>query len=186
MKDAADWQFGVWCGVMFGVLFGVGLRYPMGESWTAALVSGGLTAPLFGLSMARVRRQQRRQTGRFRAMKLTAEQERAAQRATWRGPVPDDPAVRAAAAELTRIQLGRLGSRWFRGLAAFMFVVEMVSLVLNILDGDRWSGTALTAAGAVLFGSFLLWPRQLHKRLKALSNAAPETDQPRGPTTATD
>ncbi|WP_344173829.1 hypothetical protein [Kribbella lupini] len=119
-------------------------------------------------------------------MNLTAGQERAAQRATWRGTVPDDPAVRALAAELTRVQLERVRSRWFRVLAAGLLVVEVTSLVLHVLDGDRWTQTVLPAAGAVLFGSFLLWPRRLHQRLEALSGAVPETDPPRGSSTASD
>jgi hypothetical protein len=191
LKDAPAWQFGVCCGVLFGVLFGLGLRYLMDETWTAALVSAALGAPFFGLSMALVRRRERQLMGGFRAMNLTARQQRAAQRASWRGPVPDDPAVRAAAAEFARVQLRRLGARWFRVLAAGLFVVEMLSLVLNVLDGDvldgdRWTRIVVPAAGAVLFGSFLLWPRRLHQRLKALSSDVPETDLPRGSSGASD
>ncbi len=176
LKEAAAWQVGVCCGGLFGVLFGLGLRYPMGKTWTVALLSAALGAPVFGVSMALMARRERQLMAPFREMNLTARQQRAAQRAMLRGPVPDDPAVRLAAAELTRVQLGRLGARWFRVLATGLLVLEVASLVLQVLGGERWTSMVLPAAGAVLFGSGLLWPRLLRRRLEVLSGAVPEVD----------
>jgi hypothetical protein len=170
LKDAPAWQFGVCCGVLFGVLFGLGLRYLMGETWTAALVSAAVVGPPFGLSMALNRRRERQLMKRFHSIDLTAKQQRAAQRAMWRGPVPDDPAVREAAAELARVQVRRLEAWWFRLLAGLIILVEATSLVLDIAAGDWSPRLVLTAAGLLLFGFGLIGPRLLRKRVNALSD----------------
>ncbi|MEV6282726.1 hypothetical protein [Kribbella sp. NPDC051770] len=69
------------------------------------------------------------------------------------------------------MQLGRVDTRWFRLAAVLLLVVELLSTVLHIIDGDSWPRTLLTACGAVLFGSFLVYPRRLRRRLEALSDS---------------
>jgi hypothetical protein len=176
LRDATDWQYGLCMGLLFGVLFGVGLRYPMGESWTVALVSAGLAGPPFGLAMALVRRRERRSMERFRSIDLTPKQQRLAQRAAWRGPVPSDPAVREAAAELARVQVRRLVAWWFRLLAGLMFLVEVAALVLDVVAGDWSPGMVLKVAGALLFGFGLIGPRLLRKRLGVLEDVGTPRD----------
>jgi hypothetical protein len=111
LRDVADWQVAVVSGVLFGVLFAMGLRFVLAESWTAALVADAFTGPAFGLSMAVIRRRERRFLERFDDLNLTPQQKRAAQKATWRGPVPADPMIRAAAVQFAQVELTRLDAR---------------------------------------------------------------------------
>jgi hypothetical protein len=166
-------------GVMFGVLFAVGLRYLAAETWTAALVSGAIAGPAFGLAMAFIRRQEQRLSERLDDTNLTAAQKRAARKATWGGPTPADPAVRAVARGYAEIELHRLGARWLRALTFGMLALELAASVLNVLARKPWPHTLLTLGGALLFGWSLLRPRHLRKRIKALSANAPQLNASR-------
>ncbi|MEV6282731.1 DUF6404 family protein [Kribbella sp. NPDC051770] len=169
LRDAPAWQVAIVSGILFGVLFGLGLRILGRETWTAALVAAAFTGPAFGSCMAAIHRRERRLFKEADFTNLTKEQLRAAQKAAWRGPVPSDPMIRTAATQLARVQLLRVGSRWLQVMAALLLVVDLLSTVLSIIDGDSWRQTLGSACGAVLFGSFLVYPRTLRRRISVLS-----------------
>lgn len=103
------WLTGILSGLLYGVLFALATRYLASEDRTTAVIAGAVTGPPFGILMTIV---QRRTDRLFSSVPgdLTREQRRAATRASRRGPVPTDPAVRAAA-------LDSLTSSW-RGTRA--------------------------------------------------------------------
>jgi hypothetical protein len=101
---------------------------------------------------------------------LTREQRRTAFRASRRGPIPTDPAIRAAALAAARQQLDRYRSRLFRVFLVVMPVFLVLSAVLTLLDDDREKWRAiLPLAGAVLLTWAAFEPRRLRRRINLLS-----------------
>lgn len=158
-------------GVPFGVLMGLFGAYRHGHDAVDGLVTGIFSGVLFGLAMswltARQQAARDRRTAPFTAG-LTAQGRTLAMRASHRGPVPDDPAIRAAAAALARDQLEQTTSQRGRnlaGLAAFT-VLELV----QALTSSPWFWLAvLLFAG--FFVALLRQPRALHRRLSRLNAA---------------
>ncbi len=99
---------------------------------------------------------------------LTAERRTLAVRASRRGPVPDDPAIRAAAAGVTEDQLEQSISQRSKNLAIFA-VIGLLELVMALTSSPwYWVATLMFAA---LFVAQLKEPRTLRRRLALLSAA---------------
>jgi hypothetical protein len=165
------WLTGILAGLLYGVLFALAAHYLVSEDWTAAVIAGAVTGPLFGLVMAIV---QRRTDRLFSSLPgdLTRKQRQAATRASRRGPVPADPAIRAAALDLAHRQLERYQTRWMRVALVAVPIFLVLSAVASRLDDDHqwWSGL-VQLAGAALFGFMAFEPRRLRRRVAALSVA---------------
>ena len=157
-------------GVPFGVaaaLLAVHRGHPSGiENW---LINGVFSGVLFGLLMGwATRRQQAAREQRTAAFTagLTAQDRTLAVRASRRGPIPDDPATRAAAAALTEDQLERTTSQrnWnLAGLGVFV-VLELVQALTS--SPWFWLAVLLFAAAIVVQ---LRAPRTLRRRLAQLT-----------------
>ena len=90
-------------------------------------------------------------------------------RASRRGPVPDDPATRAAAAGFTRDQLEQLMSQRSKNLTV-IGVLGLLELVLAVTSSPWW--WLLVLVWAWLFVAQLRQPQNLRRRLAQLNAAA--------------
>ncbi|WP_328328727.1 hypothetical protein OHA70_04265 [Kribbella sp. NBC_00382] len=170
------WLTGILSSLLYGVLFALGTHYLMHLSWTAALVAGAVSGPPFGVLMAIM---QRRTDRLFSSLPgdLSRQQGRAAARASRRGSVPTDPAVRAAALDFARRQLERYQSRWMRLLLIVVPILFVLIAVSTLLDDDRpWWRAVPQLLGAATFGFIAFEPRRLRRRVAVLS-AADNTDR---------
>ncbi|MGW6278386.1 hypothetical protein [Kribbella sp. NPDC055071] len=162
------WLTGVLSGLLYGVLFALAARYLIAHTWTSALIAGAATGVPFGVAMVIMRRR----ADRFLAAlpgDLTREQRRAALRSSRGGPVPDDPAVRAAALDSAVRQLERYKARWFRALLIVVPALLLLSAVLILLDRDHaWWTASPQLAGVAVLVLLALEPRRLRRRIAVL------------------
>jgi membrane associated rhomboid family serine protease len=176
-QSLPNWAVGTLSGILYGVLFALVTHYLMDLRWTGALVAGGIGAPFFGVAMGFLSRQMKRMMApTVGGDELTRKQRQIAFRAAQRGPIPEDPAVRAAAAEYARRHLDQAERRWTRFVIAFGAFFLLVSCVVGLFDDDRpWWRALLPLCGAALFSYLLFQPRRLRRRIAALTAEQPET-----------
>lgn len=92
---------------------------------------------------------------------------RQALRAAWKGPVPADPEVRAAAIEVAQEQLRQM--RRTRLILVVAVTVGLVATIASAITGSPWR-MLYTLPYVVLFAAaFVLTPRRLRHRLALLS-----------------
>lgn len=135
-----------------------------GDGWPAVLIGGAISGLIFGALMGtfahRMYHRQREAVGA-----VPADVERAASRASWRGPVPEDPEVRAVALRLIHHQLAEARRRrTFHLVVSTMFVALYV--VVAVTRSPWW--WLAVAVFAVLLAMTLLVPRRLHRRAEML------------------
>ncbi|WBQ04476.1 hypothetical protein [Kribbella sp. CA-293567] len=174
---APRWVLGVLTGLPFGLIMAIYFKIVSPASWTVTLISGAMAAVFFGTGMAYSLNKSRKLM-RDAAADLTTDQLAAAQRAAGRGPIPADPAIRAAARGIATQQLGyslRYRKLWIVA-AAFL----ALSLVVSFIDdGAEWRNAG-TVAGLLAAGFQLYWPRRLRERIRRLSSD--EDEQAEGAT----
>ena len=153
-------------GVFFGAFMAI-FSLLRGVPWPVAVTGGAIGGVFFGAVMGPlVQRQYRRQ--RVVVAQLTAGTERAAGRAVWRGPVPEDPEVREAAARLADFQLAELRRRWpFTIVAAVAFVA--LATWLAVVRSPWWWFSVAVFLGLLVFT--VLAPRRLQRRAERLRHA---------------
>ena len=151
--------FGVFFG-FFGWLFGL-------MDWPEPLIAGASTGVLFGGSMVVMRERQQRQL-HTAAGDLPADQVDAAGRAANRGPVPDDPTIRQAAARIAQSRLDSMVR--MRVLVIIAIVLLTGSTVLNALDGEV-SSAVITALGVLAMANLLYEVKRLRRRVARLTTA---------------
>jgi hypothetical protein len=166
------WLTGILTGLLYGVLFALAMHYLAAEDWNAAVIAGAVTGPPFGIVVTILQRRTNRLMSTLPS-DLTKKQRQTAARASRRGPVPTDPAVRAAALNFAHQQLERYGARWMRVALVVAPLFLVLSAVAALLDDDRqwWSGI-LQLAGAAMFGFMAFEPRRLRRRVAVLSAPA--------------
>ncbi len=167
------WVQAMLSGVVFGVVMGLfAAEQSHGFGVAAGLVAGSIGGVLFGLVVAWVIRRQLvardRRTAAVTAG-LTAERRIQALRASRRGPVPGDPAIRAAAAGLTHDDLEQSISHRSKNLTSFS-IIGLLDLVLA-LTSSRWYWPAVLMFAAVIVAQ-LRQPQALRRRLALLNPAA--------------
>ncbi len=153
-------------GVPFGVFMGVFTtdRGHVASGWVSSIVAG----VLFGLVMGSAHRRQQLAREQ-RTAGLTTQNRTLAVRASRCGPIPGDPATRAAAAALTRDLLEQITSQRGKNLAVFGAFI-LLALVQALTSSPWfWLGVLVFAAAVVVQ---LREPRKLHRRLAQLHNAA--------------
>ncbi|ONI75407.1 hypothetical protein BWI15_05995 [Kribbella sp. ALI-6-A] len=178
-QDVPSWVAGTAAGVMYAVLFALGTHYLGDVGWTAALIMGGVGAPFFGIAMGFLSRQMKQlMAPTAGGDELTRKQREIAFRATQRGPIPQDPAVRAAAAEYAQRHLDQAEKRWSRIVIAFGAFFMLLSFVVGVFDDDRpWWRALLPLCGAAVFSYLLFFrPRRLRRRITALTAEQPENE----------
>ena len=157
----------VWAGIhaiFFGSAMTAWHHVAHGESLGRSLLSGAVSGLLFGAFMgpftARTHARIRAATG-----PLPDSTRREASRATWRGPVPQDPQTRAAALRLAEHQRDELVRHRVANLAVFAFFLAL-GLLLAITRSPWWLLTS--GLWAFLLATTHWWPRRLERRLALL------------------
>lgn len=167
------WVQALLFGVVFDVVIGVFAAHRHhGSGVAAGLVTGVIGGVLFGLAMGWVTRRQLVARDRRTAAAtagLTAERRTQAVRASRRGPIPDDPAIRAAAAGLTRDDLEQSLSYRSKNLTIFS-IIAVLELVLA-LTSSRWYWLAALVFAALIVAQ-LRQPQALRRRLTLLNPTA--------------
>jgi len=136
LLHAPAWVLGLVNGVVFGTVWTVGGRLLEGENWSAAIVRGVLAGLVFGAIMGRV--QHRQQQGvRDVAERSPEGLSRRVRRAAFRGPVPQEPGVRAAAHGLALAILAQY-DRQQRWASPFFVLVALLSVLLAVTDSPWW------------------------------------------------
>jgi len=159
-------------GVPFGVVMGLFAAHRHGSDAADGLINGAVSGVLFGVFMAwATRRQQvaREQRTAVFTGGLTPERRAMAVRASRRGPVPDDAAIRTAAVGLARDQLEQSISQRSKNLTIFG-VIGLLELVMA-LTSSRWYWLAVLMFAAVSVAQ-LRQPQALRRRLALLNPAA--------------
>ncbi|MFQ1002207.1 hypothetical protein [Modestobacter sp. SSW1-42] len=168
LLTAPRWVHRVVSGVLFGGLMTVFHGVQDGNSWTAAVLAGLVAGTFFGLVMGSWSYRTARGT-QAAIGELSPRERRAAARASWRGDVPGDPAVRGAAVRMIDHQLAL-----YLPLRAFTVVVGVLLLagyvVAALVSSPWWALAAVCWAGMVALS--LLAPRRLRRR-RALLTGAP-------------
>jgi hypothetical protein len=177
-RNLPSWAVGTLLGILYGVVCALGTRYLFDLRWTGALIVGGIGAPLFGVAMGFLNRQMRQlMAPTAGGDELTRKQRGMALRAAQRGPIPEDPAVRAAAAEYARRHLHQAEKRWNRIMIAFGAFFLLASFVVGVFDDDRpWWRSLLPLCGAAVFSYLLFQPRRLRRRITALTAEQPQDE----------
>lgn len=160
-------------GMPFGVITGLFAAHQgHGGGVADGVIIGIVGGVVFGLAMGWVARRQQasreQRTAHFTAG-LTVEGRALAVRASRRGPVPDDPVTRAAAAGLTRDQLEQSISQRSKNFAIFG-AIGLLELVLA-LTLSPWSWLAVLIFAALIVVQ-LQQPQILRRRLAQLNTPA--------------
>lgn len=158
-------------GVPFGVLMGLFAAHRHGSDVVDGLITGIFSGVLFGLFMSwATRRQEVAREHRTAAFTggLTPEHRGSAVQASRRGPVPGDPAIRAAAAALARDQLGQSINQRSKNLTIFG-VIGLLELVMALTSSSWYWLAALLFAALIV--AQLRQPQALRRRLALLNPA---------------
>jgi hypothetical protein len=161
---ASSWMLGLLIGVPFAIAVFVGIKLSR-DSTTAALISGAGGGLLVGATVALAWRKPR---GEMRQIleSLPVDDWRAARTATWRGPVPTRPDVRATALQLVDLRLNKLGR--IRKWAVIVFGLNLVLAVANVVMG-RWWYVVFAVGWAAMLVEQWYAPRRLERRRQLLS-----------------
>ena len=147
MLHAPAWVLGVVSGTMFGLFWALWTHYGDGDSWTASLVQGALLGLFFGAVMGPVQHRQQRGVREAAARSPEGLSTRV-RRASWRGPLPQEPEVRAAARDLVLAQLAQYEKQRVWG-PLFLAVLAVLSLYLAAAESPwYWLGVVAWSAAA--------------------------------------
>ena len=153
-------------GVLFGVMWG-SFDFDHRDSVRERVLIGVIAGVLFGLVLGWVTRGahdvRRQRTAAFTSG-FTEERRRLAERASRRGPVPDDPQTRAAAAALARYRLEGV----IRLRTAGLVSLGLVTLAWVFLAMTRPLGWLVVLALVGMFVFLVLQPRMVRDRLALL------------------
>jgi hypothetical protein len=170
LLDQPRWKRAVVLGTTFGAFMTLYMGLTQDVSWVAAVLGGVVAGALFGPIMSRTMFPQepelRRVVGAARAAGR-----RQVSRATWRGPVPGDPDVRAAASAVIAYQLPILERQ--RRWAPFFYLFMIFVAGALALTGSPWYWAAAAFFGAVLVVQLVL-PGHLRRRAELLDGWRPE------------
>ena len=164
----ATWVSAVLIGGVFGAAFGAFIKLD-GESWTEAVIAAVVTGIPFGVAMGRWGNKWLRDLEAAEG-DLPADKAELANRAAWKGPIPEDPEVRAAAIRIARQYLRPYSGR-FRRLSIILMVLLLIGCVVGAVTETPM--VLLSAALPVAF-LYVQWsqPRHLRRRIKLLSEYA--------------
>ena len=171
MLNARRWVLALVLGVPFGLSQALATRFSQDTSWTYALVWGAIAGLFFGPIMSVVLHRKNRQM-REAVGQLPETQLKQATRASWRGPIPEDPATREAAHRLLVSQLDQ--ARRQRVWVAPLLVLMAGWTVYLAVTESPWWWPAL-ALWAVVAVGHLWWPVRLQRRVRLLE-AAPHRE----------
>jgi hypothetical protein len=170
LLDLPRWKRAVVLGVTFGALMTLYIVLTQDVSWVGAAMGGVVGGALFGLVASRTMFPQESELREVVAGARAAGR-RQVSRATWRGPVPGDPDVRAAAAAVIAYQLPIL-ERQRRWAPIFFLVMAVVAAALA-LTKSPWYWAAVAFFVAMLIVQLVL-PGHLRRRAELLDGSRPD------------
>ena len=163
MLKAPAWGLALVNGALFA-LFWAAWTLLEGQSWTRAFTTAAIAGVFFGAMMGPVQHRQLR-GAREVAARSPGGLPREVRRASWRGPVPSDPAVREAAHDLLRAQLEPI-ERQRRWAPPFFALLAALALFLALTDSAWWWLGVLGWAGVAVAHRYSLL--RLRRRLTLL------------------
>jgi hypothetical protein len=170
LLSAPRWVLALVQGVFFGAGMTVFSLVTTDRHWVGAVAGGAVGGVLFGAVMAPIAHRQNR--GVREASGLTAaDQQRAAVRASMRGPIPLEPDIREAAHRIALQQRRELLSKRTFSVVTFAAITTL-NVFLAITASPWWW---LTVLFFVSLSSWQLWwlPRHLARRADRLRPGDP-------------
>lgn len=160
---APRWVLALYYGVFFGVFMGLftGIR----DSSALGGVAGGLVGGLFFSAFMTPFTTRMRERMRVQMGGLSPERLRAAQKPSWRGPTPSDPAVRADALVIAHETL-RQAER-FRSVGVGLFGVFLALQIVLVATGT-YSAAWTIPVFLTLVALYARWPGHMKKRVALL------------------
>lgn len=173
-------SYGVFAGLFYGIVMGTQKRisHPDQYSWGDAAVEGFALGAFFGTAMGVgagwIKWRHRHDPGRDELRAVGRRDQKVAVRAVYRGPVPDDPAVRDVALRLASDMLARSNDQRPLTYALFGLMIAVGSAFAIFSSAWYW----LAVAGFLgLLAYVLLLPRRLDRRVALLGARYIETAQ---------
>ncbi|NEK85864.1 hypothetical protein GCU60_08825 [Blastococcus saxobsidens] len=165
LAGASRAQLALVMGLFCGIGGALGVVVIAGEGWAGALpaaIGAGLGGGLIGATLLHGQLRRRAEA----LGPLPAATRRAAERASLRGPVPEDPGTRAAAHALARTALAEHRRRRVVGIVSALFVLAM--LVFLAVQASPWWWAGVAAAIGLLVHGWVVLPRRLERRAELL------------------
>jgi len=166
ISGAPKWVVAVIAGAFFGTGMGIFVKRD-GSSWTETIISALVLGVVFGIPAAfwfdRERRQMRAAEGDLPTDKL-----KSAHHAADRGPIPEDPEVRAAARRIATHQLQQL-QRTPRLVAIGLPAALLIVVVIGSVTESPWNLIFAVAPVYALIGQLSL-SRRARRRIELLSD----------------
>jgi len=170
LLTASWWQRALAMGVPSAAAIALVLRLGEGAHWESAVLGGLVAGLVIGPALgAMVGRQNR---SRLAAVGDAPDdvRSRVAARSTLSGPVPADPAERAATARLIDSQLAEMRRRRLFSLVSLTGVLGWTTYLA--IAGSPWLWAAVAAVAGLLV-LVLLVPGRLERRARLLREGAP-------------
>ncbi len=175
MQRAPWWAWSLLIGATFGLYRFLSALLLDDAALEAALLSGLFGGLIFGLILgpftARLAKRQREAMG-----PLPDTQARSARRAAMRGPAPEDPHVRQAAAQTAAFQLKQMHRQRIWGPVFWVLLIALA--VWMTVSESPWAILGIIVFSAALI--YQLWmPRHLRHRVQLLQqhqNARSESE----------
>ena len=142
-----------------------------GVSWIVSVVVGAWAGAFYGCMVAPIVERQNRPVREAMAG-LSKQDWKTAVRAAGRGPAPEEPAARAAAAWLLGGQLAKVRRRRTPFLIGYSLAIPLA--IYGAVVHSPWWWAAVAVVGA-MFVLALQAPRALERRLAILGEAVPQT-----------
>lgn len=168
MLGAPWWAWIPAYGIPFGLLTTFFTTTHRHHSWVGRLIEFAFAGLFFGIFMSLA---QRSRLADMRAAmdEVPDGQHRSAVRASWRGPVPADPALRRSALAIAEANQRQL-NKWWPISAIILFLIATSTLVLAITSGSVWRG--LMGGFLVIMLGLIVWSRVTGaKRIDRLRSA---------------
>jgi hypothetical protein len=179
LAGAPTWIVGLVQGVLFGTLWTAATALMDQRNMLQEYLPGGLAVTvLYGVWAGFDQRRQRQRSERMLGP-LSATQRRAVTRAAATGKSPEDPSLRAAAADLAYDNLER-ATRGRTGAIVLLVVLAVMSIAFALTD-SRWY--AVYSGLLVVMTIWMVrYPTILRRRVAALESSLAES--PAGGSTA--
>lgn len=165
LSDAPKWVVAVIAGTFFGTFMGIFIKSD-GSRWTETIISALVLGVAFGIPAGFWFDKQRRQM-RAAEGDLPTDQLKSAHRAAERGPIPEDPEVRAAALRIATHHLQQL-QQTPRLVAIGMPIVLLIVSAIGSMTDSPWY-LILAVVPVFILVSQLTLPKRIQRRIELLS-----------------
>jgi hypothetical protein len=166
MSGAPKWVVAVIAGTYFGTGMGIFIKSD-GSSWTETIIGALTLGVAFGIPAAFWFDKERRRQSCAAQGDLPTDKLKSAHRAAERGPIPEDPEVRAAALRIATHHLQQLPHAP-RLVAIGSPVLFLIITVIGSVTDSPWYLIIAVVPVFILIGQVSL-PRRTPRRIELLS-----------------